>query len=155
MLGRTVVVLALLESGCSNIPPRMYPVPEPVIVPAARDSVWPSVIEVVSDYRLAIQTIDRTSGIVQTEAMRDDNPLYWDCGQEKANLEGSVTRPVPVYVLTTFTITATPAGRDSTRVRVVTNPERIGRGVCTSTGTLEGRMAAAVLSHWINRAAAR
>lgn len=147
MRGVMVALLALASAGCSNIPPKVYAVPEPTIVPAPPDSVWPLVIETVSDYRLAVQTIDRTSGLLQTEPMTSSDSTYWDCGQ-RPDINGNPMRPVPVNVITTLTITATPTGRDSTRVRVVSNPRTTGSGVCVTTGALEREMAAAVHARW-------
>lgn len=137
-------------TGCANhwIPPTVYPESAPLIVAAARDSLWPAIVEVVADYKLAVRTIDRQSGLLQTEQMSSFDVAWWDCGSYP-NPTWSNYRQVSPDVKASITITVTPMGSDSSRVRVVSNLNSLV--TCTSRGVIEKQMVDGIAKHWQQR----
>lgn len=132
--------------GCSNkwIPPSAYPEPAPVVLAIPRDSLWPAIVETVADYKLAVKTIDRQSGLLQTEQMSSFESTWWDCGSYP-NPTWSNYREVQPDLKASITITATPVGADSTRVRVVSNLNAVV--ACRSRGVVEKQMVEGIAKH--------
>jgi hypothetical protein len=140
-------VALLIVAGCYGVrnAPQDHPVPAPLVVPTSPDRLWPAIVEVVGDYHLAVQTMDRESGLLQTGPMRSASVVYWDCG-EIEGYDGKIKSHLQDTIFVKFTLTATPVGADSTRVRVVASPSD-----CTSRGTIEQEMAQKIVAHWKER----
>jgi hypothetical protein len=53
-LGFIICVVA-----CKNIPPDVYPQPEPMTIADSVGAVWPAIIDVITERQLPIKTVDR------------------------------------------------------------------------------------------------
>lgn len=141
--------------GGSFSPTRSYPSPAPIMLPVPPDSVWPSIVDVVTANSLIIKTIDRSSGFLQTEVMRGANVEWWDCGEirETSSTTGGASygRTVPIIaeVFTTITIAATPV-QQGTSIRVMTTPHAhsITGSLCASKGTFETALLGSITKKW-------
>ena len=145
------VLLLIGVLGCvSYTPPSTYPAPEPVIIPTTPDSVWPAVVDVVTEIKLMVRTIDHTSGFLQTSLMRTWGSEYWDCGQEErsayarggSKVVSLANRGLDVFV----TISAVPRGSE-TLLRVSATPDRAWV-LCKSKGVWETEFAQKILERW-------
>lgn len=143
--------ITLSTLACAPIPPAEYPAPQPMIVPAPVASVWPAVIDVITERQLSIKTVDRASGFVQTEILQSKSSEWWDCGKRE-----TITSDVYVDIASTegvyaiITISAVPRGRDSTQVRVAADPRvaNYSGAPCNSKGVFELELTRQIRERW-------
>jgi len=146
------VLLLIGVLGCvpRYIPPSTYPAPEPVVIPIHPDSVWPAVVDVVTEIGLFVQTIDRTSGFLQTSEMETNGTNYWDCGQEERPVGKAGRKEMfslanqDLYVF--VTVSAVPMS-DKALLRVSINP-LVRWSHCVSKGVWETQLAQKILERW-------
>ncbi|HWP38236.1 MAG TPA: hypothetical protein VNL18_11855 [Gemmatimonadales bacterium] len=111
-------------------------------------------VDVVTEHQLAIQTIDRASGILQTSTMRSRGSHYWDCGTQRiqdpdaAQLGQMKTVAIAdLGIVVRLTISAVARAGGSTLVRVSANPDRAYER-CVSKGVFEAEFARQIETRW-------
>lgn len=155
MASHRLLLLAGLAFACSSYrPAATYPAPEPIVIPVTPDSVWPAVVDVVTERQLAIQTIDRASGFLQTSTMRSRGSQYWDCGTQRMQDPDAAAlgqmRTVALAdqgVVVSLTISAVPRAGGTTLLRVTANPDRAYER-CVSKGVLEAEFSQQIQARW-------
>lgn len=79
----SAAAVASLVFGCSaTTPPPVYPSPEPTIVQAPQDQIWQAAIDLATEMKFPITTIDAQSGYLRTDIARIPEPRlgeWWDC----------------------------------------------------------------------------
>ncbi len=140
-------IAMLVASGCANIPPTSYPPPAPVTINDSVAGVWPAIIDVITERQLPIQTVDRASGLVQTEIIRSHAIEWWDCGRY-GQTRASIAENEGVYVV--LTISAVPRGGTQTQLRVGADPRvsTASGAPCNSRGQYEREFIDQVVARW-------
>jgi len=145
-----LILLGALGCTATYLPSMaVYPAPEPVVIPTTPDSVWPAVVDVVTENQLSIETIDRASGLLQTSVMRTRGAELWDCGKEKRprNLtESDTVALADAWLDVRITVSAVPRSGE-TLLRVSANPD-VGYRQCKSKGVWETQFAQKILGRW-------
>ena len=141
------ILFSFLLGACANIPPTGYPPPAPVTISDSVAAVWPAIIDVITERQLPIQTVDRSSGLVQTELLRSYSADWWDCGKHGATRQPIAEREGVYAVLT---ISAVPRGGTQTQLRIGADP-RVSTATgapCTSRGLYEREFIDHVVQRW-------
>ena len=71
--------------GCSPVPPKTYPTPEPASISASFGRTWDAIIEHFAAQSVPIRTIERASGIIVTDEMSVTSgyaSVWADCGMD-------------------------------------------------------------------------
>lgn len=148
-------ILALVGACSSRKPPEVHPLPDPVTIAADADSVWPAIIDVVTEFNLPLEWLDRASGYLKTDRIGSTNPDWWDCGT------GPGTDPddpwagwygdKPLLVTTTVAIAVVPLGDGGSQVRITTAPQGVKDQKpvqCTSRGSFESELYVRIVERW-------
>jgi len=150
----TILAVTVLTIACSSnyAPPSVYPAPRPLTLPDSVGAVWPALVDVVTEWQLPLKTVDRASGLLQTELARSYDEALWDCGSHQAVVGGNYQRrPVlqteGAYVV--LTISAVPRGPE-TQLRVSADPRvsSVSGRPCASRGTYERDLLEAIRQRW-------
>jgi hypothetical protein len=148
---RLSLVLILCVTACvTKIPPRSYPQPEPMTIADSVGAVWSAIIDVITERQLPIKTVDRASGVVQTEIAGSMSGEWWDCGRRSVTggEEESIAEVEGVYVV--LTVSAVPRGITQTQVRIAADA-RISQQTgapCSSRGIYEPGFLDHVVARW-------
>lgn len=140
---RIVVAMCGL-AACTPIPPRTYPVPEPVTIEASFGRTWDAVIDHFAVGSIPIQTIERVSGLIVTRPLRipgtrEQAQVYADCGTDMLGTTGWPTE-------SSYNIRVTG---DSTRSSIRVTAIFAGVSaldVCNSKGMLEQNLITAIVT---------
>lgn len=126
------VICAL--AGCSQVPPRTYPSPEPAQIAASFERTWSAVIDHFAEKSVPIRTIEKASGIIVAEQLSVSSgygQVIADCG---VNVVG-----VPWDVLSaSYNVRVQGDSTKSTiRVTAMFRPEIASTYPCNSRGAYE------------------
>ena len=142
------LAIAFLATGCGSksvwVAPEAYAVADPVVVATVPDSMWPAIIDVVTELELEIELISRASGYLKTDRIvvpfRED---HWDCGHF---LENSRSEPyAPKQVEAEIGIAIVPLGDGQSRLQATTY---LLNESCVSRGVFEAELLDSIVTRW-------
>jgi hypothetical protein len=138
-----VVMIAAVLVGCTT-PPQQHAAKTDTLVHRPQAEVWQRLMTFTTSRQMSLTIVNEQAGLLQATLTSDQLARYADCGQTH-----SVTLPDPQG---SVTVQLAPSGSDtSINVRVVATDRmwlestgEISRAACTSLGTLEQEIFAAV-----------
>lgn len=172
MVRHRTLVAALAVVGCGQAAaPVVYPSPEPLTVEAPQAEVWRAAIDVATEMKLPISTIDAGSGYLRTDPAYLPEPAlgaWWDCdlgppewtaggmpvweremlGRDSPGNDDADEKPGLAPLGTIAMAFLERSGTTQLRLLVSDVTYRPGGRECRSKGVFEGYFLSVVVERW-------